>query len=138
MSELGWRREYVTGEEDIDAQHKQILEIFETLAAAVGRTDEADVLGETVEAMAGYVEEHFGLEERLMADSGYPGFDAHHDLHRGFVRQVLQLQRSLRADDVTPELLAETVTFLQRWFVEHITVADQAYVPHLRAHGKEA
>jgi hemerythrin len=133
MAELKWSDAYLTGVSQIDDQHQLILRLLVDLADQV--RDERDTLGETVEAMASYVDEHFGLEEQLLERCDYPELAAHRALHRTFVRRVLGLQKALRSDDVTGEMVDETVGFLSSWFVEHVTGEDLRYVAHLEAAG---
>ena len=130
-----WRDAYATGIEAIDRQHRNLFDIVNNLNDAVDGSEAVEAFGEAVEAMAGYVDEHFKFEEDAMRRTGYRDLEAHRAQHRIFVRTVVQLQRAMRKGDATHEVLVESISFLAQWIGDHVLKEDQRYVPHFKAAG---
>ena len=130
-----WRDAYMTGVEVIDRQHRRLFDIVNDLNGALDGVEAVEAFGKAVEAMAGYVGEHFKFEEDAMRRTGYRDLEAHRAQHRIFVRTVVQLQRAMRKGDATHEVLVESVSFLAQWIGEHIVKEDQRYVSHFEAAG---
>jgi hemerythrin len=121
------------GIEIIDAQHRRYFELLNDLLAAraAGRGNEAVL--DAVTAMVDYVDKHFATEERYMREFGYTDFAAHRELHAGFVRKVIALNRALRRGD--DHLDDDLVAYLGEWFQTHIRQEDPKFVPLLKANG---
>ncbi len=133
MSIVTWSDEYTVDIQEIDEQHKRLIdiinELYEALAAKKDRDKVATVLNELVE----YTKVHFAVEETLMRIFHYEDYDAHKEIHDRIVARVLDFQAKFNAgnDSVGMELLL----FLKEWLFDHINKVDKRYTKHFQAHG---
>lgn len=129
---IEWLDDYATGIARIDQDHQRLVELINRVEDAIRNRYSSAAVAAIFEELEEYASEHFGREERLMADSGYDGLDAHIASHRLFVGQLETLEAAIVAsgDEVALDGLFE---FLSTWLVSHILREDKAYVPALAA-----
>lgn len=80
-----------TGVEEIDAQHRHLLDLADRLEHTIARSNEqatmAAVMNEmdtvrgVIAELVEYASYHFDTEERYMRDSAYPEYEQHHEEH---------------------------------------------------------
>lgn len=112
---LIWDPAYATGIAAMDAQHQTIVDLINRAARAG-----PDEVGPVVAELAQYTATHFGAEEQVMADLGFPELPQHRVAHQRLLEWVQQAQ----AEGVSREaLLSELAT----WLVRHILAQDKRY-----------
>lgn len=134
MSIVVWDGSLKVGVETIDAQHKQLFEVVNSLHRKVQRQGNWTDFYTTLDSLNYYVKYHFTTEERLLREHGYPELDDHIAEHDTFRERA----RSLENPDTSGEpstLLLETLTFMLEWVVRHIQVEDRKYAAFLRQTG---
>lgn len=128
MTILAWSREFETGVDMIDGQHRELVDRINAaaplLAAAKDRkpANAAELLG----ALTDYVGFHFAMEENLMRDLGLDPrhVDVHHASHQQFARHVREMCDAYMAGQAVTGL--ELLTFVANWLVFHILGEDQS------------
>jgi hemerythrin-like metal-binding protein len=120
----GWTPELLTGNREIDSQHKQIFRLTGTLAAACISGHGTEMLGETLDFLASYTERHFADEEALMRDHGYPAYGEHKQLHDDFKITVSNLTEEFKTGGSSRDLLDKVNSVMVHWLVEHIKQED--------------
>ena len=122
---LVWKDEYSVGIEEMDNDHKKLLNLINQLQTAVnyytGREFELKALDELVD----YTKTHFKKEEKLMEDNGYADLEAHKLLHEQFITKVNDVLEAYRKD--ADLALADTLVFLKDWLIKHINGTDKEY-----------
>ena len=91
MAVLQWVEDLNTGIEEIDIQHRRIVDYINRLHELRESPDRAalsEVIAETVD----YTISHFAYEERMLEDSGYAFTDLHKRVHELFTRRVGEMQ----------------------------------------------
>ena len=92
---LPWIERYAIGDDLVDAQHRRLLEMINTLHSALAAKGSSDVVREVITQLVEYSREHFVAEEALMARIGYPGLPYHKKLHVAMIKKLtLLLQRT--------------------------------------------
>ena len=123
MQKIEWTPDLDTGIEEIDNQHRRIVDYINELYTARKAKDHkliARVIDDTID----YTVSHFGFEETLIEEAGYKLLRPHKKVHELFVRRVSDLQKRFKAgEDVSQELHA----LLSRWLLNHIKHDDHAY-----------
>jgi hemerythrin len=115
-----------TGIEDIDVQHRGILDQLQQLEAAT--VEQRTLLAVYVMSRLNrYTREHFDCEEALMQSCGYPGLEAHRQEHAEFLAKF----ESLLVKAIAQEVSIEVTHQLRDWMIDHIVRCDQEYVPYL-------
>ena len=124
MEIIQWSPTLETGIDVIDQQHKRIVDYINALRIAQGKGDRGAV-AKTIDDVIGYTQSHFGFEEALMEDAGYPLLNAHKRVHELFIRRVAVLhQRFKSGEDIAQDLH----NVLARWLITHIQTEDRHYV----------
>ncbi|WP_303902617.1 bacteriohemerythrin [Thiohalomonas denitrificans] len=133
MSIVTWSDEYTVEIQEIDEQHKRLIDIinklYEALAAQRDRDQVATVLNELVE----YTKVHFEVEETLMRIFHYEEYDVHKEIHDRIVARVLDLQGKFHSGDDSVGM--ELLIFLKEWLFDHINKVDKRYTRHFHKHG---
>ncbi|WCE04066.1 bacteriohemerythrin [Pseudoxanthomonas sp. JBR18] len=130
MALLIWQNDLDTGIEEIDRQHRRIVEMINQLHAAQ-RTHEQLAVGEVIEELVDYTMSHFAFEEELLEEAGYPFTAAHKRVHEVFIRRVNEFRLRFQAgEDVSDDLKH----LLSRWLFNHIRNDDKAYAEDVRRH----
>ncbi len=93
-----------------------------------------DVLGDVLHRLVNYTIVHFQNEERLFAQTSYPGAVAHKLEHDKLKQQVAAVVQDFRAGS-NSVLSMDTLKFLRDWLKHHILESDKAYGPYLNRHG---
>lgn len=127
---LRWRRQFETGLESIDRQHRELFEALGQLAGAIEAGTPRNLLDEPLAALARHLIKHCQTEETLMKEAGFPDRIAHANQHQEVVLWVRDLQYRRTKGQ---ELGLEAVASLGAWLDQHIRESDLAYVRHLRA-----
>jgi hemerythrin len=127
-----WDPSLALGHPEIDGQHKEIFRRFAALvrAAEAGEPDEIGVL---FDHLGEYVARHFAAEERVMAETAYPGAAVHAAVHARFAREYRELRALYEAAGPTRGIVVKTQTWIEGWLRSHIAGADQLLARHLRA-----
>ncbi len=124
MEIIQWSPTLETGIDVIDQQHKRIVDYINALRIAQGKGDRGAV-AKTIDDVIDYTQSHFGFEEALMEDAGYPLLNAHKRVHELFIRRVAVLnQRFKSGEDIAQDLH----NVLARWLITHIQTEDRHYV----------
>jgi hemerythrin len=133
MAFFVWTDKYSVGVQRLDDQHKQLLEMVGTLYDAMKAGRGNEVLGTVFGNLMTYVRTHFAEEEKLLQESGYPGFPEHKLLHEQFTKQALDLTEQFKTGKGS--LTVHLASFLKEWIVAHIQGTDQKYMPYLAEKG---
>ena len=95
-----------------------------------GRGKEA--IGSILTELIEYTKTHFAHEEKIMKDTGYPGYDEQKQLHENLIRQVIDLNGRFNSGKAVSQ---EILTFLKNWLINHIQGVDKRYAPHMNKKG---
>lgn len=118
---------------EIDCQHRALLEMLNRLGNAVERGDCRESVDHIIDEVIFLTCFHFMVEERLMAEYGYPEIRAHRGKHRQLTRDVLKFKQRLRnlGDD-------RFIDWFRHWpfayMQAHIACADRQVELYIRAH----
>jgi hemerythrin len=130
MAILRWVPELDTGIDEIDVQHRRIVDYINRLYALRDSPDR-DGLGEVIAEMVDYTISHFAFEEGVMENAGYMFAGPHKRVHELFTRKVAEMQSRFDAgENVTQELHG----MLSRWLFNHIRNEDHGYVDSVHAY----
>ncbi|HTT72328.1 MAG TPA: bacteriohemerythrin [Anaeromyxobacteraceae bacterium] len=123
---IEWTPRLAVGIPSIDMQHRELFDRVNALLAAMEAKRGESELGRVVVFLGDYVVTHFGAEERLMQQHGYPDFPAHKLAHATFVKDFERLRGDLARTGPSP---AAAVALNQRvcaWLIDHIGRTDRA------------
>ena len=134
-SGIAWSRDFETGNEAIDEQHKQLFKLTSDLADAAHFA--SDSLEETLDFLVAYTVKHFADEEALQVKYIYPGYNHHKELHDKFKETVGDLVTRFKeggdsAEENAKSLSAKVNSVIVRWLIQHIQKEDAKIGAHIR------
>jgi len=122
MKDLIWDKTMSVEVDEIDADHRILMGLFNTLNHSLTE-------GETPENIAALLTElinctiwHFSHEERLMLKYNYEDLDDHKAQHQKLLENIQQLQQKFKEEQ---KLQSEQfLEFVEIWLTRHILVTD--------------
>lgn len=131
MALIEWTPALELGVEQMDRQHRQLVKILNELhQAMLGGSQPRDLMRVMKELIL-YTKYHFTTEERLMAETGYPGLPRHKQKHEAL---------TAKAEEYTAEVLRGRATvslsilqFLKDWLNRHILGTDKEFAEFAKA-----
>lgn len=132
MNNLNWDDSFTVGIDEIDHQHKLLLDYFSLLLDAIAMGGRWSDVHFPLVQLREYAYSHFGKEESLMRMSDYPGTEEHCESHR----KIIQGLDALEKDSLHKNITEEATAFLQNWLIGHIMHADKDYARHFANGGK--
>ncbi|MEF8736606.1 MAG: bacteriohemerythrin [Candidatus Accumulibacter necessarius] len=122
MKDIVWDEILSVGVDEIDEDHRKLVNIFNILNHSVMAEESSDYLAATLAELINCTVWHFSHEERLMLKHRYEGIEEHKAEHRELIKSAKELQQEiLQADN---PVVDEHIEFLERWLTEHILTAD--------------
>lgn len=132
MALIEWSEEYCIGLPEVDEQHKEWVNIINSLHESL-LVEQGEQLGlltsKSLMAMQSYCEMHFKFEENYMEEIGYPDFAEHKALHKNFLENIIELFDKHTSSEAIL-LNTQLMKILKNWLVQHILEEDsriQAY-----------
>ncbi len=110
------------GIDEIDDDHKKLVNLFNILNHSITEGAATDYVEAVLEELINCTVWHFSHEERLMLKYGYDRFEDHKAEHKDLIESARELQQKFIQTGKLDE--REDLEFLERWLTEHILVAD--------------
>lgn len=113
-----------TGIEQVDHDHRELVEKLNELGQAMKRGRGREAVNELLTFLKAYAREHFAYEEALMLRAGYPDFPEHKARHEAFKKE-LEARAAAFAD--TPDERLVTIDihgWLMNWLRDHALNVD--------------
>ena len=122
MKDLVWDHILSVGIDEIDEDHRRLVDLFNILNHSVTEGDAPEYLAAVLEELINCTAWHFSHEERLMLKYGYEGIAEHKMEHQELIKSAKELQQKvLQAGNLVGN---EDIEFLEHWLTEHILTAD--------------
>lgn len=77
MTLIDWNPRFELGIEPVDREHRELIDLINALHGAMCRGAAHDKVVAGLGRIYAQIAAHFALEEKLMRDANYPGFDEH-------------------------------------------------------------
>ena len=132
MSFVYWTSDLDTGFDDIDAQHKQLVDYINKLYDAREANDK-EAVEQEFQHLIDYTVEHFSYEEMMLEEAQYRLVEQHRKVHQNFVTRMSTLQARYQNGDA--EALNEVIDLCEGWLFRHIRINDHGYVDSVKASG---
>jgi hemerythrin len=128
MNTFVWDERYIVGIEDIDEQHKRIVQLIDDLYSAMSEGKGADSLKHALQAIDYLSQLHFRTEMRYMVGCKYPGSAHHVHQHEQFVTDMDGFLRKVTEQTYEENMLmtVRVAAYLYHWLTMHIQTEDQA------------
>lgn len=122
MALIEWKDEYSVGVPDVDEEHRELIELINSLHENMQAPDRGLDVMEFLGEIYARIASHFALEELIMRRHEY---DEYRD-HKGDHEQLLEEIRDIMDDYEDGKLLddEDLARRLDRWFSEHFRTRD--------------
>ena len=119
-----WRPIYNVNIQEIDDQHKGLIEII-NLTTFAKTKNHPEKLKEILTKLIEYTHVHFKFEEEHMLKNGYNKLIEHQGQHQVLIKQVINILEQLKKGD--KEVLENIFSILENWLIKHIKEHDKEY-----------
>ena len=121
---LKWDDSYLIGIEELDFEHKNLIEDINFLHKELAGHDKKSNIEKCLGDIFARLQAHFALEEHVMMAHGYSSYDEHklehNDLLESYTETMLNFLNSPGTDSG-----ALVKIELNRWIVDHILTSDK-------------
>ena len=132
---IEWNESICLNIEEIDKQHKVLVDIINELARAVREDRVESSINEILQELIRYTNTHFNFEEIFFEDSDYSHRRSHLAEHKQFINRI-SIYNTMKKNN-NANVSEDLLTFLKNWLVNHILITDQKYVPYFKQPPKE-
>lgn len=122
MKDLIWDNTLSVDVNEIDDDHRKLVELFNMLNQSVMEGAKAAYIEAVLDELISLTVWHFRHEERLMLKYGYEGIDAHKAEHQQLIESARDLQNKLLQQGRV--IREKEIEFLEHWLTGHILGAD--------------
>jgi len=91
---IEWKNEFESGNKIIDEQHKELLEIANSLIYISLSHYPVEKVMNQLEKLINHIEKHFDDEIQILVEIGYPGYTEHSRIHKKLIKESLKLKES--------------------------------------------
>lgn len=130
MEFFKWTDEYSVNIQEIDNQHKMIVDILNELYNAFMNKEHDKKLGEVIVKLADYANFHFATEEKYFDKYPDDSIKLHKEQHEEF-RLKIDAYKNQYSKDIS-SLTFVLIQFVKNWLVTHISGTDKAYFLKIR------
>ena len=122
MKNIIWDDSLNVDVEEINEDHRRLVDLFNILSHSVAEGDSAEYIEAVLEELINCTIWHFSHEERLMLLYKYEGLEAHKEEHGELIKSVRTLQKKFHKENKL--LTNEDIDYLANWLTEHIVGFD--------------
>jgi hemerythrin-like metal-binding protein len=122
VKDIVWGHVLSVGVDEIDEDHRKLVNIFNILNHAVTDGESSEYLAAVLEELVNCTVWHFSHEERLMLKYGYEGIEEHKATHRELIESAKEMQQNLL--QAGKSMSDEDIEVLERWLTGHILTDD--------------
>lgn len=134
-----WKESYKVGVNLIDTQHEELFrrvtDFVETLRSTETGEEKSKKVSATLTFMQDYVVSHFRDEENYQRKIGYPGLEAHVQVHLDMVEYVLSVSEQFEREGYHEQIMQQFAGKLLAWLINHVLVDDQKIAAYAREKG---
>jgi hemerythrin len=125
---LEWLEGYECGNATIDAEHREIFRLANTLIdASLAVPVEPTTFKAALAALVDHAQRHFADEEAILSQHCYAQFEEHRRSHVGLLTRARRFQKLAGAGDFN---MANVVEFLAQDLVaRHLRIVDRGFFP---------
>ena len=125
-----WKDSFSIGIDEIDQQHRLLLEYLNECHMQVFAGKSSEIDHSLIDGLKAYADTHFQFEESLMLDKGYPKLGHQKKQHKYYKSKIAEFESAYAGGN---ERIARSVlVFLRDWFLDHILEQDKGVVSYVK------
>lgn len=134
MESFHWDKHYETGLENVDQQHRALVDLINRFGELLTQADSVpfDDIEVLFKELAAYAQYHFQDEENMMLQVGLDArhIKQHQQFHTDFLQEVTQMHETVAERHETAGSLLKFLTY---WLAFHILGTDQSMAKQVAA-----
>lgn len=134
-----WREEISVGNEEIDNQHKYLIDLINIIESAENCDLFEDTLTIYIDQLVSYTKVHFKREEEIQKGISFPFIDHHHKAHQKLIDQLegvvgefkkikktktINIEPSQQKTGGSQQAVDHLFILLRDWLMHHILEED--------------
>lgn len=123
MPLIQWRREFDTGIADVDHEHRELVDLINTLHERLGADADHDEVARFLGEVFARISAHFALEETIMRKHRYDEYEAHKSDHERLLDELRDIMDAHEAGAFL-DYRAALSAAVHDWFVDHFKTRD--------------
>ena len=120
-----WTEDFEIGVEQIDVEHKSIIEKYNKLCKLILEEKGITYYQEMLDFLNDYVNSHFSHEEQLQIDLKFSKYEEHKKIHDEFREKVIEMIGTYKEKEVAKCDVISISLFIKDWLLHHILIEDQ-------------
>lgn len=129
---IAWNDTFVLGIDEIDQQHRSIIEQFTRFSEAAQDGESREDLAGMATFLVEYAKLHFDTEDRYMTRYAYPRIEEQRGEHASFSRDADELVKRIEEEGASREISLALTGKMVRWITQHIRNHDRDMVNFIR------
>lgn len=130
MAYFEWAEDLAIDHGPIDEDHKRLVGLVNDLHTATSEGIGKEVVGDILDKLIQYTQDHLHKEEADMFAAGFPNLERHKIGHQHFVDNLRKLQARYEVGSIT--VAAQLSSILRDWLSLHIRRSDKELLEFLR------
>ena len=122
MSVLQWRDEFSVGIDEVDYEHRELIELIGKLQNEMSAGGDTERILEALGEIYAQISAHFALEEKAMRTMNYIADADHKEDHETLLDDLRDIMDAVEDDGIIEE--AQLTHDLDRWFSDHFKTHD--------------
>jgi hemerythrin len=131
LQPLPWLPVLETGYDDIDSQHRELIDDANAVHALIVERDDWPALTSALDKMVHDCQSHFAEENKLLSGSGFSDATAHALEHERILKEVERIHEVVRAATGPSPLHWELGLSLRCLLLDHFLRYDLQYKSHI-------
>ena len=132
---IKWIDEYSVEIQEIDMQHKKIIEYINEIYEAIYNSLSQKELLEKIHTLLVFSKNHFDTEEGYFYKLNYPLREEHEKEHRDLEIKLKSFLGDIRQEDRYLENMTKFLDFLETWLIDHLMYQDKKYIAFFHQNG---
>lgn len=108
----------------IDAQHRELIDRLNAVTSMGAKSVSTAETNKTLDMLGVYIVKHFGDEEALQKQSGYPKYEWHRGQHQIYISEFQKLKNEFTANGISARFTLDLNNSIVNWIVRHIKTVD--------------
>lgn len=129
MPFIDWLPSYSVGNEVIDNQHKELVDMVNRLHLSIVKNKVDEEVSAVLKELVSYTQKHFNDEENFMHEAGFPLLKDHMKIHREMINRIGSYLVKMRSGQKVS--VFQLIGFLRDWLMNHILIEDMKYKTYL-------
>ena len=126
MTLIDWNEAMKLGVPEVDFEHEELIGVLNALGDMLQKGGTLESIQALLGDIHAQIEAHFALEERIMREHGFAGYEAHKEDHDRLLEQIRDIMDE--AASVDKEVLHDHLSErLNVWFAEHFRTLDRSF-----------